>query len=87
MDPWHAGGVLVNVSDTVVSYMIDKAAHHLDLRSPHPSDPQSVITGKKKNELVELIFFIARQIESKHIGQWISQKQKAVRELDKIIEL
>ena len=47
LDPWHAGGLLVNISDTVVSYMIDNAAHHLDLRSPHPADPPSVVIGNK----------------------------------------
>ena len=46
LDPWHAGGVLVNVTDSVAAIIIDRAAHHLDLRNPQPADPQSVITGK-----------------------------------------
>lgn len=38
LDPWHSGGILHNVSDTVVSYIIRNAGHHLDLFFPTPQD-------------------------------------------------
>ncbi len=31
LDPWSAGGVLANISETVVSVLIPNGAHHLDL--------------------------------------------------------
>ncbi|KAK7070268.1 Serine-type peptidase activity protein [Halocaridina rubra] len=57
LDPWSSGGVMWNVSDTVVSVIIPEGAHHLDLRSADPQDPQSV-----KN---------ARTLEKLHIRRWI----------------
>ena len=29
LDPWHLGGVLKNISDSLVAIVIDDAAHHL----------------------------------------------------------
>ncbi|XP_045616290.1 lysosomal Pro-X carboxypeptidase [Procambarus clarkii] len=46
LDPWSTGGVLWNVSDTVVSVIIPEGAHHLDLRGSNPGDPQSVIDAR-----------------------------------------
>lgn len=45
LDPWSAGGVLKNVSQTVKAYFIEGAAHHLDLRLPNPADPADVNIG------------------------------------------
>jgi lysosomal Pro-X carboxypeptidase len=39
LDPWHAGGVMEKINDSVVSLYIGDSAHHLDLRLPHPQDP------------------------------------------------
>lgn len=64
LDPWHGGGVLVNISDTVTAYIIEGSAHHLDLRSPNPLDPPSVTA--------------AREYEATQIGKWITQKQETV---------
>ncbi|KAG7163122.1 Lysosomal Pro-X carboxypeptidase-like [Homarus americanus] len=57
LDPWSTGGVMWNVSDSVVSIIIPEGAHHLDLRSSNPDDPQSVID--------------ARILEKKYISTWI----------------
>lgn len=42
IDPWHAGGVLVNVNDQSVSLYIEGSAHHLDLREPNEADPATL---------------------------------------------
>lgn len=41
-DPWSAGGVLEDYSDTVLAFVMPNAAHHLDFRASHPNDPISV---------------------------------------------
>lgn len=58
LDPWSGGGVLENLSDSLIAIVIEEAAHHLDLRSSNPADPQSVID--------------ARESEKSYIRQWIS---------------
>jgi len=59
LDPWSGGGVLHNVSDSVLAYIIQDGAHHLDLRASDPADPQSVID--------------ARNFEKRYIQLWIDQ--------------
>lgn len=61
LDPWHAGGVLTNVSKQTVSLYIENSAHHLDLRLPNPADPLSLT--------------IARQTEIEWIAKFIDQYQ------------
>lgn len=61
LDPWSRGGVLKNVSESVVSILIKDGAHHLDLRGSNPADPPSVKD--------------ARLLEISHIKQWIKQKR------------
>ena len=38
MDGWHAGGILANLSDTILSYNMPNGAHHSDLSHEWPSD-------------------------------------------------
>ncbi len=47
LDPWHAGGVLENVSDQTISIYIENSAHHLDLRLPNEADPDSVKAARQ----------------------------------------
>ncbi|XP_076261393.1 lysosomal Pro-X carboxypeptidase [Rhynchophorus ferrugineus] len=50
LDPWSSGGVLRNISDTAVAVIIPDAAHHFDLRSENPSDPETVKFARKFHE-------------------------------------
>ncbi|XP_078433500.1 alpha/beta-Hydrolases superfamily protein [Wolffia australiana] len=38
-DPWSRGGVLKNISSTIVALVTQKGAHHVDLRSATKDDP------------------------------------------------
>ena len=62
LDPWHEGGPLTNVSDTVVAVIVEDGAHHLDLRGANPADPQSVK--------------YARHSEIDNIVKWIEQARR-----------
>lgn len=42
LDPWHPGGVLVNVSGTATALVMADGAHHLDLMFSDPADPPDV---------------------------------------------
>jgi len=59
LDPWHVGGFLSNLSDTLPAVVIAEGAHHLDLRASNPLDPQSVID--------------ARLQEVAYLKQWLSE--------------
>eukprot|EP00357_Protocruzia_adherens_P037114 CAMPEP_0114981200 /NCGR_PEP_ID=MMETSP0216-20121206/5406_1 /TAXON_ID=223996 /ORGANISM="Protocruzia adherens, Strain Boccale" /LENGTH=416 /DNA_ID=CAMNT_0002342833 /DNA_START=218 /DNA_END=1468 /DNA_ORIENTATION=- len=47
LDPTHAYSVTENVSDSVLAFVMDGAAHTLDMLSPNPADPESVIKGRE----------------------------------------
>ena len=32
LDPWHKGGPLTDISDSIVAVIVEDGAHHLDLR-------------------------------------------------------
>ncbi|KAK9801908.1 hypothetical protein WJX73_002094 [Symbiochloris irregularis] len=61
-DPWHGGGVLRNLSDSVVAVIIPDGAHHLDLMFSNPQDTPSVKA--------------ARRTELWHIQKWINEAEK-----------
>ncbi|AWO98679.1 putative lysosomal Pro-X carboxypeptidase [Scophthalmus maximus] len=63
LDPWSAGGVTHNITDSLVSVMIPDGAHHLDLRYSNDFDPPSVRA--------------ARALEVGYFRQWIRQARKA----------
>ena len=42
LDPWRSGGVLRNLSRTLVAIEVPQGAHHLDLMFSHPEDPPPV---------------------------------------------
>ena len=46
LDPWSAGGVKKNVTTDIFAFVM-QSAHHLDMRTPNPLDPPSVVEGKK----------------------------------------
>ncbi|XP_060517038.1 lysosomal Pro-X carboxypeptidase-like [Cylas formicarius] len=53
MDPWSSGGVLSNISETVLSILIPDAVHHYDLRGAHATDSHDVIEAR--NAIVSTI--------------------------------
>lgn len=59
LDPWHGGGVLTNLSESLIAIIIELGAHHLDLRSSNPLDPDCVVK--------------AREQEVYWIKKWISE--------------
>jgi len=72
LDPWSAGGVLKSLSPTLIAIVIEEGAHHLDLRTPTPLDPQSVID--------------ARVLEREIIQQWIQEYMHTSAEMKEITE-
>ncbi|KAF3455139.1 hypothetical protein FNV43_RR05587 [Rhamnella rubrinervis] len=58
-DPYSAGGVLENISSTIVAVYTDKGAHTLDLATPTPNDPDWLTTQ--------------RDTEIKIIESWIAE--------------
>lgn len=65
LDPWSAGGVTHNISESLVSIMIPDGAHHLDLRYSNALDPPTVRE--------------ARALELKYFKEWIRQAKRAHR--------
>ena len=61
LDPWHRGGVLKNVSDSVVAVVLPNGAHHLDLMFSNPADPPDAVA--------------ARETERQHMRRWVARKR------------
>ncbi|RVW54370.1 Lysosomal Pro-X carboxypeptidase [Vitis vinifera] len=58
-DPYSAGGVLQDISDSVVAIYTDKGAHCLDLSTPTATDPDWLVSQQEK--------------EVKIIGLWLAE--------------
>jgi lysosomal Pro-X carboxypeptidase len=48
LDPWRGGGVQVTSDLTLPALIVEGGAHHLDLRTPNPLDPESVVEVREK---------------------------------------
>lgn len=59
LDPWSGGGVLDDISSTIVAVVTEEGAHHLDLRCSTENDPEWLIKQ--------------RQVEVAHIKRWLLQ--------------
>ena len=62
-DPWRSGGVLADVSASVLAVEVGEGAHHLDLMFGNPADPPSVLR--------------ARQLEIGAIKRWVAEASGA----------
>ncbi|XP_065317723.1 dipeptidyl peptidase 2-like [Gordionus sp. m RMFG-2023] len=72
LDPWMPGGILKNVSSSIISIVIEGGAHHLDLRGSRGDDTDSV-----KH---------ARQIELGYIQKWISSSKSGIERESDILD-
>jgi len=52
LDPWSAGGVLQSPAPSLVSIVIENAAHHLDLRASNPADTEAVTATRRKEKAI-----------------------------------
>ena len=57
LDPWHAGGVLENVSKESIAIYIKDSAHHTDLRLPNEADPKT-LTEARQTEMEWIAKFV-----------------------------
>jgi len=46
LDPWSGGGVVHDLTDSMVAILVVDGAHHLDLRAANPADVPSVIAAR-----------------------------------------
>ncbi|KAL6012825.1 hypothetical protein ACLOJK_003314 [Asimina triloba] len=53
LDPWSGGGVLQNISESIVSLVTAEGAHHIDLRAATDDDPDWLVEQRKSE--IELI--------------------------------
>lgn len=50
LDPWQYGSVLTSINKKLVAFVMKKAAHHLELRTPNANDPPDVAQGRLAEE-------------------------------------
>lgn len=48
IDPWCTGGVQFNLGPSLIALNYEEGAHHADLNTPHPDDPQAVLAARKQ---------------------------------------
>jgi len=87
LDPWSAGGVTTNVSESLEAFVIPNGAHHLDLMFSNPSDPADVVQARER-ELAAIKRWIAeadaRRGKTKKMSEkWASGSLKARKRLVK----
>jgi len=61
LDPWHGGGVLRNLSSSVLAILIPSGAHHIDLMFSDPAD----------DGYPDIAW--ARNFERAQIKQWVDE--------------
>jgi dipeptidyl-peptidase II len=64
LDPWHNGGPLTDLTESLVAVVISEGAHHLDLRAADPADPQSVKNARYA-EILEIMKWIDGPFDKK----------------------
>ena len=54
LDPWHGGGFLTPGSNSSGNHWIlmPHGAHHVDLRAPHPDDPEDITACRQQEERI-----------------------------------
>ncbi|KAJ3679173.1 hypothetical protein LUZ60_017184 [Juncus effusus] len=52
-DPWSRGGVLKNISSSIIALVTEQGAHHLDLRFATKDDPDWLV--QQRNQEIEII--------------------------------
>lgn len=67
-DPWKGGGVVKDLSNSLIAIVIPEAAHHLDLFFSHKDDTKAVIR--------------ARELEMRHARKWVNEKRTKVKRRD-----
>ena len=48
IDPWRGGGVLSNLSESIVAVHVPRGAHIYDLAGSHPGDTAEVIVARRQ---------------------------------------
>ena len=71
-DPWSGGGVLRNISDSIVAITVDHGAHNYDLLYSRKEDLPSVIEARKKEKF--------------YIRSWINKWKEKLQTMDKTFE-
>eukprot|EP00658_Telonema_sp_P-2_P034945 TRINITY_DN25474_c0_g1_i4.p1 TRINITY_DN25474_c0_g1~~TRINITY_DN25474_c0_g1_i4.p1 ORF type:complete len:281 (+),score=41.41 TRINITY_DN25474_c0_g1_i4:158-1000(+) len=64
LDPWHGGGVLANLSDTLVAVLIPNGAHHIDLMFSTEVDGDYPDIGA------------ARALERREMARWVAEARR-----------
>ena len=65
LDPWHGGGVLRNLSSSVLAIVLPNGAHHIDLMFTDPADTHYPDIGW------------AREFERSQIAKWVHEHAQA----------
>ena len=52
LDPWYGGGYLKSQGATLPAVLIELGAHHLDLRSADPEDPECVKVARQQDSWI-----------------------------------